>query len=608
MAIAEMTKTITLKINGQETQVREGATIMEAARQVGIRIPTLCFLKEVNEVGACRVCMVEVAGMKNLAAACMFPAADGMEISTNSPRVRKAVKTNLELLLSHHRMDCLSCPRSTNCELQTLAFEYDAQQYHYENTSFRDEKNNIVPAIDTSSKAITRDNSKCILCNRCVAMCNGPQVTGVIGRNGRGFDTYIGSPFSLPVNSTSCIDCGQCVQVCPTAALTEKDDTQKIWDALSNPDMHVVVAPAPSIRAQVGELFGMPMGTNVQGKVVSACRLMGFDGVFDIDTAADMTIMEEANEFIQRFKDNGPFPMFTSCSPGWVKFLEFYYPEYVPNLSSAKSPQGMYGALMKTYYAEKMGIDPKNIFVATIMPCTAKKFEITRGDETPGFNATKYPDVDVVITTVEFARMIKQSAIDFKNLADSEFDPIFGVASGAGHIFGASGGVMEAALRTAADTLTGQSLDALDYKEVRGTAGIKEAEYNLGGQTVRVAVASSPARAKELLDMVKRGEREYHFIEIMGCAGGCVGGGGQPNVPGYMRNEYDIPALRADVLRNIDKNSKYRKSHDNPVVKEIYDSFLGEPGGHKAHELLHTKHEARNVYPPKTLFDYLPKE
>jgi NADP-reducing hydrogenase subunit HndD len=608
MAIAEMTKTITLKINGVQTRIHEGATIMEAARQIGMRVPTLCFLKEVNEIGACRICVVEVKGMKNLAAACKFPVSEGMEISTNSPRVRKAVKTNLELLLSHHRMDCLSCLRSTNCELQTLSFEYGAQQYHYQNTEFRDEKNNILPAIDTSSKAITRDNSKCILCNRCVAMCNGPQVTGVIGRNGRGFATRIGSSFDLPVNSTSCIDCGQCVQVCPTAALTEKDDTQKIWDALNDPDMHVVVAPAPSIRAQLGELFGMPVGTNVQDKIPAACRLMGFDGVFDIDTAADMTVMEEANEFIQRFTGDGPFPMFTSCSPGWVKFLEFYYPEYVPNLSSAKSPMGMYGALMKTYYAQKMGIDPKNIFVTTIMPCTAKKFEITRGDETTGFNATEYPDIDVVITTVEFARMLKQSAIDFPSLANGEFDPIFGLASGAGHIFGSSGGVMEAALRTAADTLAGESLGSLDYKEIRGTEGIKEAEYEIAGKTIRIAVASSPAKAKELLDMIKRGEREYHFIEIMGCAGGCVSGGGQPNLPGYMRNENNIPKMRASVLYNIDKESKFRKAHDNPVVKEIYDTFLGEPGGHKAHQLLHTKHTPRNVYPPGTLADYLPKE
>ena len=600
---------VKLKINGVETQVQPGATIMEAARQVGVRIPTLCFMKEVNEIGACRICVVEVKGMKNLAAACKFPVYEGMEVSTNSPRVREAVKTNLELLLSHHRMDCLSCQRSTNCELQTMAYEYGADQYRFNATNFRsDQTKDIEPAPDTSTKHLVRDNTKCILCNRCVAVCKSTQVAGVIGRNGRGFATHIGSPFALPLNSTSCITCGQCVQVCPTAALAEKDDTKKIWDALADPDMHVVIAPAPAVRAQLGEVFGMPIGTNVQGKIVTACKLIGFDGVFDIPVAADITVMEEAHEFLQRFEAGGPFPMFTSCSPGWVNFLEFYYPEFVQNLSSVKSPMGMYGALMKTYYAEKIGVDPKNIFVTTIMPCTAKKFEIKRGDEVEGHDATQYPDIDVVITTVEFGRMIRRSGIDFNSLSDSDFDPIFGVATGAAHIFGATGGVMEAALRTAADRLTGQDLDKLDYQEVRGTTGIKEAEYQLGGKTVRLAVAASPAKAKELLEMIKRGEREYHFIEIMGCAGGCVGGGGQPQLPGYMRNEMDIPKLRASVLYNIDKDSTVRKAHDNPLIKELYETYLGEPGGHKAHELLHTKHVARSVYPPENLAKYLDEE
>ncbi|MCL2397903.1 MAG: [FeFe] hydrogenase, group A, partial [Defluviitaleaceae bacterium] len=503
-----------IKINGIETQVAPGATIMEAAAQLGLRIPTLCFMKDINEIGACRICVVEVKGAKNLAAACKFPVYDGMEVSINSPRVREARKANIELLLSHHRMDCLSCKRSTTCELQTMANEYGADQYHYSTTA------NLEPDLDTSTTHLVRDNTKCILCNRCVAVCSHNQHVNVIGRNKRGFATHIGSPFGLPLDSTSCINCGQCVAVCPTAALTEKDDTQKVWDALADPTKHVVVAPAPAVRAQAGEMFGMPIGTNVEGKMITACRLMGFDRVFDVLTAADICVMEEGTEFIQRLKNNGPFPMFTSCSPGWVKFLEFYYPDMVQNLSSVKSPQGIYGTLVKTYYAEKAGIDPKDIFVVTLMPCTAKKYEILRGEEIEGHDATQYPDIDATITTVEFARMLKASGIDLPNLPDGQFDPVFGISTGAGTIFGATGGVMEAALRTVSEILNGKALEKLDFTELRGTTGIKEAQYEIGGQTIRVAAASSPAKAKELIDMVRRGEKDYHFIEVMGCAGG----------------------------------------------------------------------------------------
>ena len=586
-----MANDVKVKINGIETTAPAGSTIMEAARAIGIRIPTLCFMKETNEIGACRICVVEVKGMTNLAAACKFPIHDGMEISVNSQRVREAVKTNLELLLSHHRMDCLSCSRSTNCELQTLAYQYGADQYRFNATKFEGR------TFDASTKHLVRDNTKCILCNRCVAMCSIEQHVSVIGRNKRGFDTYIGSPFSLPLASTSCIHCGQCVAVCPTAALRERDDTPKVWDALADPDKHVVIAPAPAIRAQVGEMFGMPIGTNVQGKVVAACRMLGFDKVFDIDTAADITVMEEGIEFMDRLKKGGPFPMFTSCCPAWVKFLEFYYPDMLKNHSSAKSPQGIYGTLMKTYYAEKIGVDPKNIFVVTIMPCTAKKFEITRGEKVENHDATEYPDIDVTITGVEFARMIKASGINFASLKDQDFDPVFGIASGAGHIFGASGGVMEAALRTVSEVLDGKPLTKIDFEEVRGSENIKEASYEIAGQTIKVAVVSTPTKIEEVVDSVKRGEKEYHFIEAMGCAGGCVGGGGQPQIPSYLRNEMDIPKIRSSVLYGIDSgNPALRKSHENPVVKEIYESFLGEPGGHKAHELLHTSYVQREVY------------
>ena len=587
---------VNLKINGIETQAPAGSTIMEAARAMGLRIPTLCFFNEINEIGACRICVVEVKGMKNLAAACKFPVSEGMEISINSPRVREARKMNLELLLSHHRMDCLSCSRSTTCELQTMANEYGAEQYRFNTTA------NLEPDLDTSTVHLVRDNTKCILCNRCVAVCEKNQHVAVIGRNKRGFSTHIGSPFGLPLDSTSCIQCGQCVSICPTAALAEKDDTQKVWDALNDPTKHVVVAPAPAIRAQAGESFGMPIGTNVEGKVVTACRLLGFDRVFDVGTAADICVMEEGTEFIHRLNGEGPLPLITSCCPGWVKFAEFYYPDMIGNLSSCKSPQGMYGSLMKTYYADKMGIDPKDLFVVTLMPCTAKKYEIVRGEEVKGHDATQYPDIDATITTVEFGRMVKASGIDFPSLPDGEFDSIFGIA-GPGNIFGRPGGVMQAAVRTVSELLDGKSLD-LVFTEVCGIPGVKEAEFEVAGKTIRVAAIQDLVNAKELIDMVRNGEKEYHFIEVMACEGGCVGGGGQPHQPGYLHNEMDIPKVRASVLNNIDKVNKLHKSHESPVVKEIYGTFLGEPGGDKAHKLLHTSYVERSVYPPNTLKKY----
>jgi len=579
-------ETVKLKINGIEVTAPKGSTILEAARLAGIRIPTLCYLKEINAIGACRICLCEVKGARAMAAACVYPVNEGMEVFTNTPAVRKARKTTLELILSNHRMDCLSCSRNGNCELAALAKEYGVDQYKYgDGREIKVEK-------DESAPHLIRDNSKCVLCRRCVAVCQANQFVSVIGANNRGFKTHIASPFDMPLAETPCINCGQCITVCPTGALQIKDDTQKVWDAIADPTKHVVVGPAPSVRATLGECFGMPVGTNVEGKMVAALRRLGFDRVFDVDTAADMTIMEEGTELLERIKNGGTLPMITSCSPGWVKFCETFYPEFIPNVSSCKSPQQMYGALMKTYYAEKMGLDPKDIYVVSIMPCTAKKFEIGRKDQ----SASGYPDIDATITTVELSNMIRRAGISFTELPDEEFDPIFGLGTGAGHIFGATGGVMEAALRTVYEVVTGKVAPSLEYHEVRGTEAIKEATYDIGGVKVNVAVTSGLTNAAKLLDSVKRGEKNYHFIEVMCCPGGCVNGGGQPIQPAYVRNFTDLRALRAAALYSEDEASVFRKSHDNPVVKEIYDTYLEKPGSHKAHEILHTSYVKRSIY------------
>ncbi len=580
-----MSETIHLTINGIPVEVAKDSTILDAAVAAGIRIPTLCYLKDINAIGACRMCLVEVKGGRGLMAACVTPVTEGMEVTTNSPKLRESRKTTLELLLSNHRTDCLSCPRSTDCELQTLCQEYGVDMYRFGNHDMK-------PDIDDSAPPLVRANSKCILCRRCVAVCKANQHVAVIGANNRGMKTHIGSPFDMSLDNTPCINCGQCISVCPTGALTEKDDTQKVWDALADPDKVVVVAPAPSVRAQLGECFGMPIGTNVEGKLAAALRRMGFDKVFDVDTAADMTIMEEGTELLARMKNGGALPLITSCSPGWVKFCELYYPEFIPNISSCKSPQQMYGALMKTYYAEKEGIDPKNLYVVSIMPCTAKKFEINREDQA----ASGYPDLDASLTTRELANMIKRAGIVFEALPDEEFDPAFGVASGAGHIFGATGGVMEAALRTVYEVVTGKELESVEFHAVRGVEAIKEAEYDLNGTKVRVAVTSGLENASKLLDMVKSGEKSYDFIEVMACPGGCVNGGGQPHQPGYIRNTVDLRAERAKALYGEDGAMTLRKSHENPVVKEIYSSYLGEPGSHKAHKILHTTYVKREKY------------
>ena len=582
-----------VKINGIEVEVPANYTILQAAHEAGIRIPTLCYLKDINAIAACRICLVEATGVRGLAAACVQQVADGMEVKTNTPELRKSRKTTLELMLSNHRMDCLSCVRSDDCELRRLAHEYGVDQYKYVgNEELPKAEEAAAGAVD--SPRILRDNSKCILCRRCIAVCQKNQHVAVIGANDRGFETHVASAFDMPLTETPCVNCGQCVAVCPTGALRERDDTDKVWEALQDPTKTVVIAPAPSVRAQIGECFEYPIGTNVEGKLVAAMRRLGFDKVFDVDTAADLTIMEEGTELLDRLKNGGALPLLTSCSPGWIKFCEEYYPDMIPNISSCKSPQGMYGAMMKTYYAEKNGIDPKDLFVVSVMPCTAKKFEIGRDDMSAAGEGI--PDIDVSLTTRELAAMIKRAGIRFRDLPDEAFDPAFGIASGAGHIFGVTGGVMEAALRTVAEIVTGKPLENVEFHEVRGLKDIREAEYDLAGTKVRVAVTSGLENAKKLLDMVKSGEKQYHFIEVMACPGGCVNGGGQPHQSGDVRNFTDLRAERPKALYSEDAGMSLRKSHENPVVKELYETYLEKPGSHKAHEILHTSYVARKVY------------
>ena len=573
-------KLVNLKINGLPVTVPEGTTILEAARKLAIDIPTLCFLKDINEIGACRICVVEVKGLKNLVAACVYPVAEGMEVLTNSKRVFASRKIDLELILSTHKKKCLSCVRSGNCELQKLCKDfrvYDEDVYAGENPQHD---------FDDTAKHMFRDNDKCVLCRRCVAACQKWQSVGVIGPNDRGFATHIGCAFEQNLGDVACVSCGQCIVVCPTGAIAEKDNTKDVWRALSDPHKHVVVQTAPSIRVTLGEAFDLPIGTNVKGKMVSALRRLGFNAVFDTDLAADMTIVEEANELVERLKKGGTLPMITSCSPGWVNYCEHYYPEFVENLSSCKSPQQMFGALTKTWYAKRMGLDPKDIFVVGIMPCTAKKFEVAREDEA----AAGVPDVDVALTTRELARMIDRAGINFAELPDEEFDSPMGESTGAAAIFGATGGVMEAALRTAASWLTGSDGAPVDFVEVRGVEGVKEATYQVGDLTLNVAVASGLANAKRLLDSVKSGEKTYHFIEIMGCPGGCVNGGGQPVQPARIRNWVDLKSLRAAALYQEDKDLPLRKSHENPTLQQIYKEFLKTPGSHVAHQVLHTSY------------------
>ena len=579
--------TVTLKINGMTVTAPKGSTILEAARIAGIDIPTLCFLKEINEIGACRVCVVEVKGARSLVASCVYPVNEGMEVFTNTPKVLDSRRKTLQLILSNHERKCLSCVRSGNCELQALCNDLGIEV----EDAYDGERNEY--ALDTSATHMVRDNNKCILCRRCVAVCEKVQGVGVIGANERGFKTEISSAFGLGLGDTACVSCGQCIAVCPTGALYEKDAITDVLAAIADPEKHVVVQTAPAVRAALGEEFGYPMGTPVEGKMVAALRRIGFDKVFDTNFSADLTIMEESHEFLDRVQNDGVLPLITSCSPGWIKYCEHYFPEMTDNLSSCKSPQQMFGAITKTYYAEKMGIDPKNIVCVSIMPCTAKKFELTRDDQ----NAAGVPDVDFSLTTRELARMIRRVGLNFNRLPEEEFDSPLGSGTGAAVIFGATGGVMEAALRTAVWKLTGEKDGSpIEFTEVRGVDGIKEATYNVAGMDVNVCVASGLKNAKEVLRRVKSGEANYHFIEIMGCPGGCVNGGGQPQVPASVRNFTDIRAERAKALYSLDEKNTVRFSHENPDVQELYDSYLGHPGSHKAHDLLHTTYVKRKIH------------
>lgn len=572
---------INLTIDGRNIEVPEGTTILQAAAKLNIDIPTLCYLKEINEIGDCRMCLVEVEGKRGFATSCIQKVEEGMVVHTKTPEVLEARKTMLDLILSNHHQDCDNCVRKENCELQDLIKQFDKEKTVYEGT-----KN--IYEIDDKSPSIVRDPNKCILCRRCVSMCNKVQKIGAIGVTERGFNSCVSTAGHNSLNDVNCTFCGQCIEVCPTGALREKDSTQIVWDKINDKNTYVIVQTAPSVRVALGEEFGMPIGTNVEGKMVNALKQMGFDKVFDTNTGADFTIVEEGTEFIKRLQNNDNLPMITSCCPGWVKYIEMNYPENIGHLSSCKSPHEMFGALLKTYYAKKEGIDPSKMFVVSVMPCIAKKYERQREEIKQ--------DVDAVITTRELARMIKQAKIDFVNLEDAKFDDPMGEATGAAAIFGVTGGVMEAALRSVSEIVTGKPLDKISFEQVRGESGIKRAEIEIGDKKVKVAVAHGLANAQTIMEEIKSGKADYQFVEIMACPGGCITGGGQPIKNAKIQEEVDIHKKRAEAMYSIDEKSVIRKSHENPVLKQIYKEFLGEPNGELAHKLLHTHYSKKEKY------------